>query len=58
MCECMKCCLVSCLVGIMVGGAIVVSNKKIEKLLKKGKDFASEKIQDMTKGMPSSEINE
>ena len=54
MCECMKCCLVSCLVGIMVGGAIVVSNKKIENLLKKGKEMATDKIQDMTKSVESS----
>ena len=45
--ECFTCCLFSMLIGAVVGGTLVVSNSKIEKAVKKGKDFVEDKIDDV-----------
>lgn len=45
--ECFTCCFVSMLIGAIVGGTLVVSNTKIEKTFKKGKDFVEDKIEDV-----------
>jgi len=45
--ECLSCCLVSMLIGAVVGGVLVVSNKKVENVVKKGKDMAVEKIEEI-----------
>ena len=47
--ECLSCCLVSMLIGAVVGGVLVVSNKKVENVVKKGKDMAVEKMEEKTK---------
>ncbi len=56
--DCKVCCLVSCLVGMVVGGIVVVSNKKIEQLLKKGKEMATEKINEMKQKSKKPETSE
>lgn len=45
--ECFSCCLVSMLIGAVVGGVLVVSNKDIEKTVKKGKEMVTEKIEEI-----------
>ena len=45
--ECFGCCLVSMMIGVVVGGVMVVSNKNIEKTFKKGTEMAIEKIEDV-----------
>ena len=45
--DCFKCCAVSMLIGAIVGGVLVVSNKKIEGGFKKGTEMAVEKIEEI-----------
>lgn len=45
--ECFSCCIFSMLIGAVVGGVLVVSNKKIENTFRKGKDMAVEKIEEI-----------
>ena len=45
--ECFCCCLISMMIGAIVGGTLVVSNRSIEKTFKKGKDMVTEKIEDI-----------
>ena len=45
--ECFSCCFVSMLIGAVVGGVLVVSNKKVENAVKKGKDMAVEKVEEI-----------
>ncbi len=47
MCECIKCSITSFLVGVVVGGIIVITNKKVEKTLQKGKNMAEQKIEEI-----------
>ena len=45
--ECFGCCLASMMIGAVIGGVLVVSNKKVENAVKKGKDMATEKIEEI-----------
>lgn len=45
--ECFSCCIFSMLIGAVVGGVLVVSNKKIENTFRKGKDMAVDKIEEI-----------
>ena len=45
--DCFKCCAISMIAGIIVGGVLVVSNKKIENGFKKSAEFATEKIEEL-----------
>ena len=45
--ECFCCCLVSMMIGAVVGGTLVVSNSKIEKTFQKGKEMVTEKIEEL-----------
>jgi len=45
--DCFRCCAVSMIIGAVVGGVLVVSNKKIENGFKKGTEMAVEKIEEI-----------
>ena len=45
--DCFRCCAVSMIIGAVVGGVLVVSNKKIENDFKKGTEMAVEKIEEI-----------
>ena len=45
--DCFRCCAVSMIAGIIVGGVIVSSNKKIEDGFKKGKEIVEDKIEEV-----------
>ena len=45
--ECFCCCLVSMMIGAVVGVVLVVSNKNVEKTFKKGTEIATEKIEEI-----------
>ena len=45
--ECFSCCWVSMLIGVVVGGVLVASNKKLEKTVKDGTELAKEKIEEI-----------
>lgn len=45
--ECVKCSITSFLIGAMVGGIIVYSNKKLQRAIKNGTEMASEKFDEL-----------
>ncbi len=45
--DCFKCCALSMLAGVILGGVLVVSNKKVENGFKKGTDAVIEKIEEI-----------
>ena len=47
MMDCFKCCALSMLAGVIVGGVLVVSNKKVETGFKKGTEVAMEKFEEI-----------
>lgn len=47
MCNLIKCSIVSFMVGAVVGGIVVYKSKPIQKLMKKGENFANEKMQEL-----------
>ena len=47
MMDCFKCCALSMLAGVIVGGVLVVSNKKVESGFKKGTEVAMEKFEEI-----------
>ncbi|MBQ9790291.1 MAG: hypothetical protein IJW24_01700 [Clostridia bacterium] len=47
MMDCFKCCALSMLAGVIVGGVLVVSNKKVESGFKKGTEVAMERFEEI-----------
>ena len=45
--DCFCCCLASMVLGVMVGGVMVISNKKIENKFRQGTELATEKIEEL-----------
>lgn len=45
--ECFCCCLISMMIGAVVGGVLVVSDKSVEKTFKKGTELACDKIEEI-----------
>ena len=45
--DCFYCCLASMVLGVVVGGVMVISNKKIENKFRQGTELATEKIEEL-----------